>query len=144
MKFSLNQAILIGNVTKDPELRYTPNGNAVAKFGLATWRGIKKNDQWEDVTTFHNVVCWSKLAEHVAKSMKKGMYVTVEGRIDNRSYDKQDGTKGYVSEVVADSVYFRSAQKSSSSKQESPEDATLPEPPAEAGTETVDPDDIPF
>lgn len=145
MKFSLNQAILVGNVTKDPELRYTPNGHAVAKFGLATSRGVKNGDTWDNVATFHNIVCWSKLAEHISKDLKKGMLVTVEGRIDNRSYDKQDGTKGYVSEIVADSIYYRSPKASGTAPAKTEGEDVPPEPTEpQAGTEEVNVDDIPF
>ena len=111
MQFSQNICFLIGNVTKDPELRFTPSGAAVAKFGLATSRSIKKDDKWEEVTTFHNIVCWQKLAEHVAERLTKGAFVTVQGRIENRSYDGKDGVKRYISEVIAESVFFKSPKK---------------------------------
>ena len=104
MAFSINLAIATGNVTRDPELKYTPSGMAVCSFGVATNRSIKKGDQWEDVPTFHNIVVWAKQAEYIANSVKKGTLVTVQGRIDNRSYDGKDGTKKYISEIVADSV----------------------------------------
>lgn len=111
MQFSQNICFLIGNVTKDPELRFTPSGAAVAKFGLATSRGVKKDDKWEEVTTFHNIVCWQKLAEYVAERLTKGTFVTVQGRIENRSYDGKDGVKHYISEVIAESVFFKSPKK---------------------------------
>ncbi|MFH1287770.1 MAG: single-stranded DNA-binding protein [bacterium] len=115
MQFSQNICFLIGNVTRDPELRFTPAGTAVAKFGLATSRNVKKDEKWEDITTFHNIVCWQKLAEHVAERLTKGTFVTIQGRIENRSYDGKDGVKRYISEVVADSVFFKSPKKEGTS-----------------------------
>jgi single-strand DNA-binding protein len=104
MAFSINRATLLGNATKDVELRYTPGGTAVAKFSIATNRSIKKDDSWEDIPTFHNIVAWAGTAEYVAKTLKKGMKVYVEGRIENRSYEDKEGVKRYITEVVADSV----------------------------------------
>jgi single-strand DNA-binding protein len=104
MAFSINLAIITGNVTRDPELRYTPSGSAVCSFGVATNHSIKKDDQWTDVPTFHNIVVWGKVAEYIANTIKKGMKVSLTGRIDNRQYDAKDGTKKYISEIVADTV----------------------------------------
>lgn len=115
MQFSQNICFLIGNVTRDPELRFTPGGAALAKFGLATNRNIKKGEVWEKVTTFHNIVCWQKLAEYVSERLKKGMYVTIQGRIENRSYDGKDGVKHYISEVIADSVFFSTPKNEAAS-----------------------------
>ncbi len=104
MSFSLNIAVVTGNVTKDPELRYTPTGTAVCSFGVATSYSIKKGDQWEEKTTFHNIVVWGKQAEFISNNVKKGGKITVQGRIENRSYDAKDGTRKYISEIVADTV----------------------------------------
>lgn len=104
MPFSINLAIITGNVTRDPELKYTPSGTAVCTFGVATNHSIKKNDQWTDIPTFHNIVVWGKQAEYLANIVKKGTKVSITGRIDNRQYDAKDGTKKYISEIVADTV----------------------------------------
>ncbi len=104
MAFSINLAIITGNVTRDPELKYTPSGSAVCTFGVATNHSIKKNDQWTDVPTFHNIVLWGKQAEYIANTVKKGTKVSITGRIDNRQYDAKDGTKKYISEIIADTV----------------------------------------
>lgn len=104
MPFSINMAVITGNVTRDPELRYTPSGSAVCSFGVATNHSIKKGDQWEDVPTFHNIVVWGKQAEYISNTVKKGTKVSLTGRIDNRQYDAKDGTKKYISEIVADTV----------------------------------------
>jgi single-strand DNA-binding protein len=104
MPFSINLAVITGNVTRDPELRYTPSGSAVCSFGVATNHSIKKGDQWEDIPTFHNIVVWGKQAEYLTNVIKKGTKVSITGRIDNRQYDAKDGTKKYISEIVADTV----------------------------------------
>lgn len=104
MAFSINLAIITGNVTRDPELKFTPSGSAVCTFGVATNHSIKKNDQWTDIPTFHNIVVWGKIAEFLSNTLKKGMKVSITGRIDNRQYDAKDGTKRYISEIVADTV----------------------------------------
>ena len=97
-------AVITGNVTRDPELRYTPSGSAVCSFGVATNHSIKRGDQWEDVPTFHNIVVWGKQAEYISNNVKKGTKVSLTGRIENRQYDAKDGTKKYISEIIADTV----------------------------------------
>ena len=104
MAFSINMAVITGNVTRDPELRYTPSGAPVCSFGVATNHSIKKDDQWTDIPTFHNIVVWGKQAEYISNTLKKGMKVSLTGRIDNRQYDAKDGTKKYISEIIADTV----------------------------------------
>jgi len=104
MSFSLNVAVICGNITKDPELRYTPSGAAVCSFGVATSFSVKKGDVWEEKTTFHNVVVWGRQAEFISINVKKGGKVTIQGRIENRSYEGKDGSKKYISEIIADTV----------------------------------------
>lgn len=104
MAFSINKAYLVGNVTKDPDLKYTPNNNAVCTFNVATNRSIKKGDDWEDVATFHRVVVWGKIAEYINNNVVKGDPVVVEGRIENRSFEDKDGVTKYISEIIADNV----------------------------------------
>ena len=96
-----NTVTVVGNVTRDPELRFTPNGAAVANFGLA-WNRKGQND--EDVVSFFDVTCWSGLAENVAESIKKGARVVVYGRLDQRSWENQDGERRSKVEIVADDV----------------------------------------
>jgi len=103
MAQGLNKAILIGNLGRDPELRYVASGNAVANFTLATSENYKdKSGAKQTRTVWHNIVVWGKLAEVCNQYLKKGSQVYLEGRIDNRSYDDKDGNKRYVSEVVLD------------------------------------------
>lgn len=101
----LNRVILIGRLTKDPELRYTPNGVAVSTFTLAVNRNYS-NQQGQREADFINIVTWKGLAETVANYMKKGRLVAIEGRIQTRNYDNNEGKKVYVTEVVADNVRF--------------------------------------
>lgn len=103
----LNRVILIGRLTKDPELRYTPNGVAVTTFSLAVNRDFK-NAKGEKDTDFINIVVWRQLAELCANYLSKGKLAAVEGRLQIRSYDAQDGQHRTVAEVVADNVQFLS------------------------------------
>lgn len=101
-----NVVELIGNITRDPELRFTPSGAAVANFGLAVnrrWRNQQTNE-WEEQTSFFDVVCWRELAENVTESLTKGARVIVTGRLDQRTWETQDGEKRSKVEVVADEV----------------------------------------
>jgi single-strand DNA-binding protein len=101
----INRVVLVGRLTKDPDLRYTPSGVAVATFTLAVNRTFS-NQQGDREADFINCVIWRKPAENVANFLKKGSLAGVEGRIQTRSYDGQDGKKVYVTEVVADAVQF--------------------------------------
>jgi len=92
----LNKIFLIGNVGKDIEMKYTASGKAVAKFTLATTETYNGNKQ----TTWHNIVVWMKTAEIAAQYCKKGDKVFIEGKITNRSWDKKDGSKAYITEIV--------------------------------------------
>jgi single-strand DNA-binding protein len=101
-----NTVELIGNLTRQPELRFTPNGAAVASFGLAVnrrWRNQQSNE-WEEQTSFFDVVCWRDLAENVAESLDKGARVIVVGRLEQRSWETQEGEKRSKVEVIADEV----------------------------------------
>lgn len=101
----LNRIILIGRLTRDPELRYVPSGQPVAGFTLAVDRPFT-NQQGERTTDFIDVVAWRRLAEQVTQHLAKGRLVAVEGRLQIRSYETQDGQKRKVAEVVADAVRF--------------------------------------
>ncbi|WP_078414504.1 single-stranded DNA-binding protein [Priestia abyssalis] len=101
----MNRVILVGRLTKDPELRYTPNGVAVATFTLAVNRAFT-NQQGEREADFINCVVWRRPAENVANFLKKGSLAGVDGRIQTRNYEGQDGRRVYVTEVLAESVQF--------------------------------------
>jgi single-strand DNA-binding protein len=141
---SVNKAILIGNLGRDPELRYTPSGKAVVSFPLATsdqWTG--QDGQRNEKTVWHNIVAWGKQAEVMKEYLRKGRQVYIEGRIDNRSYEKKDGSgKAYISEVVVQNFQFiggrGDAQGGGRTEAESTPDVTPPEGAAS------DDDDLPF
>lgn len=102
---SLNKVMLIGNLTRDVELRYTPSGTAVATFGLATNRSwsTDSGDRQED-TQFHRIVAWSKLAEICGQLLFKGRKVFVEGRLSTRKFTSQDGQQREITEIVAENM----------------------------------------
>lgn len=102
---SMNRVVLVGRLTKDPELRYTPSGVAVAQFTLAVNRTFT-NSNGEREADFVNIVVWRKTAENVANYLKKGSLAGVDGRIQTRKYEGQDGKTVWVTEVVAESVQF--------------------------------------
>ncbi len=135
----LNQVVLIGRLTRDPELRYTPgNGVPVATFTLAVDRPFT-NQQGERDADFINIVTWRKLAENCANYLKKGSLTAVTGRLQIRSYDDSQGVRRKVSEVVADNVRFldrggRSSDQSKNADFEGPEVDDI----------NISEDDVPF
>jgi len=103
----VNKVILVGNLGKDPEVRFTPNGKALAKFSVATSeRWTDQDGQKQERTEWHNVVVWGKQAETCGQYLSKGRQVYVEGSIRTRSYDDKDGNKKYITEIVARDVRF--------------------------------------
>lgn len=107
MAANLNRVFLIGNLTRDPELNYTPQGTAVAKFSIAVNRQYKGSDgEMKKQTDFFNIVVWGKTGETCKKYLTKGRPVFVEGRLQNRSYETQDKQKRTVTEIIADNVQF--------------------------------------
>jgi single-strand DNA-binding protein len=101
-----NTITIIGNITRDPELRFTPNGQPVATFGMAVnrrWQN-RQNQEWEEATSFFDIVCWGSLADNVSESLGRGARVIVNGRLEQRSWETQDGEKRSKVEVVADEV----------------------------------------
>lgn len=106
MAKSLNQVTLMGNLTRDPELRQTPNGQDVASFSLALNRAYKDgNEEWQEATDYIDLVAWGKLAEQVSSSLSRGSRVLVNGRLQSRSWEK-DGQKHSKVEVLAQDVTF--------------------------------------
>lgn len=101
-----NTVTLVGNVTRDPELRYTPSGQTIATFGLAVnrrWQN-RSNNEWEEQTSFFDVKCWAQMAENVSESIQRGTRVIVSGRLEQRSWETDSGEKRSKIEVVADEV----------------------------------------
>jgi single-strand DNA-binding protein len=101
-----NNVVLVGNITRDPELRFTPTGQATATFGLAVnrrWQN-RQTQEWEEATSFFDVVCWREMAENASESLAKGTRVMVSGRLDQRSWETADGERRSKIEVVADEI----------------------------------------
>src|SRR3954447_8285256 len=106
MANNLNSITVVGNITRDPEMRFTPSGVSKVTFGVAvnrSWRNQQSNE-WEEQTSFFNVVCWRELADNVGASLKKGTRVVVTGRLEQRSWETDQGEKRSVTEIVADEV----------------------------------------
>ena len=105
----MNKVILIGRLVKDPEIRYTQSGKGVASFVLAVDRRFSKEGQ--QTADFIPIVAWNKLAEIIGNNLTKGRRISVEGRMQVRNYDAQEGTKRYVTEVIADEVEFLDSKR---------------------------------
>jgi single-strand DNA-binding protein len=136
---SVNKVILIGNLGRDPELRYTPGGQAVTSFRIATtdrWRD--KDGQNQERTEWHNIVAWGRQAEIINESLKKGSPVYIEGRLQTRSWEDKDGNKRYITEIVTQRLQFLGRRAPEEGESPAPPETEAPEAPA--GEE----DDLPF
>jgi len=149
----INKAIIYGNLTRDPELKSLPSGSQVCEFGVATNRVWKdKNGVKQESVDYHNIVVFGRQAELVKQYLHKGSGVFLEGRIQTRSWDAQDGTKKYRTEIVADRIQFGPKSGGGAGYQSSSE--TQPSPKASAGKEEspaieypeeeINSEDIPF
>ena len=101
-----NTVTVVGNITRDPELRFTPSGQATASFGLAVnrrWMN-RQTQEWEEATSFFDVVCWQQMAENASESLAKGSRIIVTGRLDQRSWENNEGEKRSKIEIVADEI----------------------------------------
>jgi len=159
MARSLNKVTLIGNLTRDPELRYTPQGTAVCTFGLATNRQWKTdNGEKKEDAEFHRIVAWTKLAEICGQLLKKGRKVFVEGRLQTRKWSGQDGVERQTTEVVITDMMLLDSKGSSGESFDVTDadlDSKAPDPvaaiktptpkkPEEEKPDVVEEDDIPF
>ncbi len=149
----LNKALIIGNLTRDPEVKSLPSGIQVATFSVATNRVWKdKNGAKQENTDYHNVVVFGRQAETTGQYLKKGSSVLVEGRMQTRSWDAQDGTKKYRTEIVADRIQFGPRREGGAGAGASTADKGAEGAPAskealdtiEYPAEEINPDDIPF
>lgn len=167
---SLNKVILIGNLTRDPELRYTPSGTAVCTFGLATNRSwTTQSGEVKEDTEFHRVVAWNKLGELCSQLLTKGRKIYVEGRLSTRTWSAQDGTQRTTTEIVIEDMIILdsrkqgvgqtpegnepsppsepgvvSATKVAQASTEESEERKVPTKKKEEPSEDINPDDIPF
>ncbi len=149
---SVNKVILVGNLGKDPEIKYTPQGTPVAKFSLATNERFKDKDgNWQDRTEWHNIVLWQRLAEIAGEYLKKGSKVYIEGRLRTDSWDdKQTGQKRYMTNIVGNDLVLlggrgEGAESAGSSRGASVGgnmDPRTPDP--AAGAAPISDEDIPF
>ena len=115
---NLNKVMLIGNLTRDPEMRYTPQGNAVASFVIATNREWVTQGEKKQSVDFHNVVAWNKLAEICGQLLKKGVKVFVEGRLQTRDWVGDDGKKRYKTEIIIDDMIILTPKKAGEDSEE--------------------------
>lgn len=154
---SLNRIVLIGNLTRDPELKYTPAGTAVCTFSIATNRSWTTNDgQTKEEVQYHRVVAWQKLAELCGKLLNKGRKVFAEGRMTYRTYTGKDGIQRTIAEIVLDDfIVFGEGKKMSETVTTDKKSETMSEHEEvevkseevkmeSSKEETVNPDDIPF
>ncbi|MFA6098005.1 MAG: single-stranded DNA-binding protein [Patescibacteria group bacterium] len=141
---NLNKVLLIGNVTRDPEVRTTPNGQNVSSFGVATnRRWTDQSGQKKEQVEFHNIVAWRKLADIVGQYLKKGSKVFIEGRLQTRTWDDQSGVKRYRTEIIASNmIMLDSKSGGGKTAPAAADEQTQPEPPA--GEPEINVEDIPF
>ncbi len=133
---SVNKLIIIGNVGSEPEMRFTPNGNPVTSFRVATnWRYTTSQGERREETEWFTVVAWNRLAEQCNQFLTKGRLVYVEGRLRSRTWESQEGEKRTRNEIVADKVTFLDRQAAAPLPEEGTE---------EAETGELNPEDIPF
>lgn len=134
----INKAQIYGNLTKDPELKSLPSGSSVVNFSVATNRTWKdKEGRKQEEVQYHNIVCFGKTAENVVQYMRKGSAILVEGRIQTRSWETQDGSKRYTTEIIAEQIQFGPKRQSQGSY-----DGGSQVPPEDTGE--IDVDSIPF
>jgi single-strand DNA-binding protein len=144
MAKSINKVILVGNVGKDPEVKYTPNGVALAKFSMATNERFKdKSGEWQDRTEWHNVLAWQRLAEIVGEYVQKGAKLYIEGKLQTSSWeDRNNREKKYRTEIVArDIVLLGSREVAGDGDRENAEEEREP---VHVGAAEITDEDIPF
>jgi len=151
MAAGFNRVSLIGNLGRDPELRYTPSGTAVCSLRLGVTERRKEGDSWNNHTEWFTVICFGKTAENADKYIKKGRSVFVEGRLQTRSWDDQNGQKRYITEVVANQLLFLGSRESGADSSYSSDNSSFEENPASSSNDTnssgkdiFQDDDLPF
>lgn len=135
---NLNKAMVIGNLTKDPEIKTTPNGVTVANFGVATnmaW--TDQAGQKQEKVEFHNIIAWKKLADIIGRYLKKGSKVYIEGRLETRDWTGQDGVKRYRTEIIAENMIMLDSKPTNQQEQQAQQ-------PAKPTEQDVEISNIPF
>ncbi|MET0728347.1 MAG: single-stranded DNA-binding protein [Acidimicrobiales bacterium] len=157
MARNINTITISGNVTRDPELRFTPSGQAVASFSVAvnrSWQN-RQTQEWEEQTSFFDVKCWAQLGQNVSDTVSKGSRVVVSGRLEQRSWETEQGDKRYAFEIVADdvavSLLYATAEVTKNERREGDSGfsgggagAGRPAPAAAPANATYDPAEEPF
>lgn len=144
---ALNKVLLIGNLTRDPELRSTPSGQSVANFGIATnrvWKDPQTGERKEAVE-FHNIVLWRRLAEIAGQYLRKGSKIFLEGRLQTRSWQDQSGNKRYMTEIVAENMQMLDRKPQGSSPYQPATPQTSPSAPVQPASAPApaQPEEIP-
>jgi single-strand DNA-binding protein len=142
---TVNKAILIGRLGKDPDMRYTPSGTAVANFSIATNSSYKDSDgNWNDKTEWHNIVAFGRLAEFSGEYLKKGRQVYIDGRLQTSSWEDQNGQKRYKTEIVAGEMQLIGGRGEGDSSSDSGEDSSSNDAPPQEPPAANEEDDLPF
>ena len=148
---SVNKVFLIGNLGKDPDVKFTPSGVQIGKFSIATSERFKRGDNWEEKTDWHNIVLFGRQAEYAGEYLKKGMTVFIEGKISTRTWDDENGVRKYITEIIGNSVKNLSPRKDTSGSDYSAYTSNTNSTPKETDTskepetKNDDPvDDLPF
>src|SRR6266571_9476245 len=136
---SLNKCMIIGNLGRDPEMRYTPSGQPVTQFTVAVNRNYKNQaGEWQEETEWFRIVAWGPLAERTAEYLRKGRKVYVEGRLQTRQWEGQDGQKRYTTELVANTVTpLDPRPRDDTARDEVPREQAQPEPAGAAPREAA-------
>jgi single-strand DNA-binding protein len=145
---SVNKVILIGNLGKDPEIRYSQSGTAVANFSIATNRNVKKNDEWVKESEWHKIVAFGKTAEVCSEYLSKGKQVYIEGRLQTREWEDKDGNRRWTTEIITERMQMLGTR---ADRDRDRDRDTKPPPPTDAGedpfnktSDDVPDDDVPF
>jgi len=142
---SVNKVILVGNVGKDPEVRYLESGIAVASFPIATSESYRTKDGEKVTTTeWHNIVAWRGLAEVAEKYVKKGSQIFIEGKIRTRSWDDKEGNKRYITEVIVDNMQLLGRRSAESTTEQEQKEKTDNFDSDKADSDLKESDDLPF
>jgi single-strand DNA-binding protein len=146
MSKSVNKVILVGNLGKDPEVKYTPNGTPVAKFSLATNEKFKsRSGEWQERTEWHNIVVWQRLAEIVGEYVKKGSRLYIEGKLQTSSWeDRESGQKKYRTEIVARELVLLGQRENGNDDHTPAHHEEKEDEPVHAGRGEITDEDIPF
>lgn len=144
-KGTVNKAIIIGRLGKDPDMRYAPSGTAIANFSVATNSNFKDNEgNWNEKTEWHNIVTFGRQAEFAGEYLKKGKLVYIEGRLQTSSWEDQNGQKRYKTEILANTLQLLGSRSDGESTPKRPESAKEQADDNEPDVEESEQDDLPF